>query len=76
MIFNLNIPSERARFGLTENHKINEFGPSKLKLWSFKDVSVNYANLIMHVNLPQTSSFPSGSQDFQEQSKEDDQELV
>ena len=40
MIFYLNTTSERARFKLSQNHKINEIGSPELKLWCV----TNYAN--------------------------------
>ncbi len=58
MIFDLNIPSERARFGLPENHKINEFGPSKLKLWSFKDsVPTLFIYTLLHKTTIQLATY-------------------
>ncbi len=35
--FDLNTSSERPISKLSENHKINVIGPTKLKLWLFKD---------------------------------------
>ena len=41
-IWELSIPSERALSKLSENHKINVIGPTELKLWPFKGVSLNF----------------------------------
>ncbi len=36
-----NTSSERPLSKLSENHKINVIGPTKLKLWPFKDALFN-----------------------------------
>ena len=40
MTFDFNMPSKRAHFELPENHQTVEIGPSKPKLWRFKDTII------------------------------------
>ncbi len=47
-IFDFNKSSENPLSKLLENHKINVIGPTKLKLWPFKDYRLPNA-VIAHV---------------------------
>ncbi len=40
-IFELNTPSNGIFYGLSENHKITEIRPTKLKLWPFGEFKGN-----------------------------------
>ena len=48
MTFDFIKPSERAHFKLPENHKTVEIGPSKPKLWPFKDATFIVGVLLSH----------------------------